>query len=57
MRDVRDEIARLREEAARMRQLAQEHGEADHPLVAAKLREFAAELEAKADELEQMKQA
>jgi len=39
----------LRSKAAELRKLADEYEAADHPPIAAKLREVAAELEAKAD--------
>lgn len=44
-------IAALREKAAQYRKLALEHAEADHEMIATKLRQVAAELETKAARL------
>ena len=48
------EIERLREHAAAFRKLADEHAEVENDVMARKLREVAAELEAKAEELERL---
>jgi hypothetical protein len=48
------DVERLRERAAAFRKLADEHADAESWLVARKLREVAAELEAKADELQRL---
>lgn len=50
---IKADLAKLREDAARYRKLSQQQRAADHAPIADKLGEFVADLERKAEELEE----
>jgi len=52
MPDINQEAKALRDRAAQMRALSQQHADAGNPQIAAKLAALADELEAKAAEIE-----